>query len=243
MRNSTIGASALGKDKPGKDMVARLSTTTTTTGTEKFDSSGADLALTITTTGARIDSRLLAALLGNRHQSLFELVKGYRADFEALGILQFQTGEIQGRGQPEKFALLNEDQAYLVLTYSRNTARVRALKVRLVKAFREARYCADTRTAEYLPTYHRMHDMIHDLASGSPNKKFVHANVNKLVNKVAGVEAGQRASAPLPQQALLIVAQSLAARAMEGALDHRDGYQRVKQSMLALSACTMLGVG
>lgn len=95
-----------------------------------------------------------------------------------------------------RFALLNEDQAYLLLTYSRNTARVRVLKVRLVKAFREARLCADTRKAEYLPTYHRMHDVIHDLASGSPNEKFVHANVNKLVNKVAGVEAGQRAKAP-----------------------------------------------
>ena len=80
-----------------------------------------------------------------------------------------------------KFALLNEDQAYLLLTYSRNTARVRELKVRLVKAFRDARIAADTRKGEYLPTYHRLHDDIHALASGSPNERHVHGNINKLV--------------------------------------------------------------
>jgi hypothetical protein len=47
----------------------------------------------------------------------------------------------------------------------------------------------------------------------------------------------------MPQQAMLIVAQTLAARAMQSAFDHHDGYQRVKQSMLALSECTKLQVG
>jgi len=208
------------------------------TNTTICDAQSTDLVLTATKTDSRISTRLLAQHLGIRHQSLFEQVKDHRADFEELGILRFQTGVIQGRGQPEKFALLNEDQAYLLLTYSRNTARVRGLKVRLVMAFREARLCADTRKAEYLPTYHRMHDVIHDLASGSPNEKFVHANVNKLVNKVAGVEAGQRAKAPLPQQSMLTVAQAIAASALQGAPDHHDGYQRVKRALEAFEAMT-----
>ena len=66
-------------------------------------------------------------------------------------------------------------------------------------------------------------------------------NVAKLVNKTAGIEAGQRALAAIPQQAMLIVAQTFAARAMQSGQDHHDGYQRVKQSLLALTACTMLG--
>ena len=65
-------------------------------------------------------------------------------------------------------------------------------------------------------------------------------NVAKLVNKTVGLDAGQRATAPIPQQAMLIVAQAMAAKAMQSAQDHHDGYQRVKQSMLALTACTML---
>ena len=87
----------------------------------------------------RADSRDITQHLGNPHETVMRLVNDYRADFEQFGILRFQIGEIQGRGQPEKFALLNEDQTYLLLTYSRNTARVRALKVKLVQAFGAAR--------------------------------------------------------------------------------------------------------
>lgn len=197
----------------------------------------AALALTSTMTGARIDTRLLAHHLGNRHQSMFELVKIHRADFEELGLLRFQTGEPTG-GRPEKFALLNEDQAYLLLTYSRNSARVRPLKIRLVKAFREARMAAEMRKTEYLPTYRELHDEIHALASGSPNEKFVHSNFNKLVNKVAGVDAGHRATAALPQQSMMIVAQAIAARTLRGAPDHRTAYQRTKLALAGLVAVT-----
>lgn len=91
---------------------------------------------------ARVDSRLIAERLGVQHKNTYDLIKRYEADFRELGILPFQTEEIRGRGQPEKFALLNEDQAYLLLTYSRNTKKVRALKISLVKAFRDARYQA-----------------------------------------------------------------------------------------------------
>lgn len=210
------------------------------TDTTEYEKEVATLALTATTTEARIDTRLLAEHLGSQHESLFKLVTNHQTDFEELGKVRFQIGASPGSrtGQTVKSALLNEDQAYLLLTYSRNTARVRQLKVRLVKAFREARMAADTCKAEYLPTYHQMHDVIHALASGSPNERFVHANVNKLVNKVAGVEAGQRAKAPLPQQSMLTVAQAIAANALRGAPDHRAGYQRVKQALENLETMT-----
>ncbi len=90
----------------------------------------------------RVDSRVIAKQLGNQHESLMKQIRSYKSDFEELGILRFEIGEIIGRCQPEQFALLNEDQAYLLLTYSRNTKKVRALKVNLVMAFREARYGA-----------------------------------------------------------------------------------------------------
>lgn len=61
-------------------------------------------------------------------------------------------------------------------------------------------------------------------------------NVNKLLNKFAGIEAGQRANAALPQQALLIVGQMAAANQVQGATDHRDAYQRAKNSLQAPKA-------
>lgn len=196
------------------------------------------LALTTTTAEPRVSTQQLAQHLGNKHSSLVALIQNHRADFQQLGILRFQIGVIEGRGQPEKFAMLNEDQATLALAFSKNTKRVRELKVKLVKAFGLARRAADLHKAEYLPQYHQLHDNLHTLAAGSPNERHVHMNVNKLLNKFAGIEAGQRASAPLPEQAMLIVGHSMAARAALGAADHHDGYQRIKTTLQALAAIT-----
>lgn len=187
----------------------------------------------------RIDSRLLAQHLGNKHENVMQLLRDYRADFEPFGILRFETGEITGRGQPVKFALLNEDQAYLLLAYSRNTAKVRALKVKLVLAFGEARRAAEL-TAEYLPTYHGLHDQLHTLAAGSPNERWAHANLNKLVNKAAGIESGQRPVAGIPQKAMLIAAQHIATQAMQGATDHHEGYARAKTALAPLMPQALL---
>ena len=182
----------------------------------------------------RVDTRLMAEHLGVQHQNVFESVKDYSGDFERLGVLRFETGKPQkgGRGgRPERFAKLNEDQCYLLLTYTRNTDRVRELKVNLVQAFAEARKNRDVTRSEYLPAYHELHDTIHRLSAGSPNERFVHMNVNKAVNKAIGIESGQRGGLPVPKKSLVTVAQMVAAEAMKGASDHHDGYQEAKKAL------------
>lgn len=186
----------------------------------------------------RVDSRELAKRLGTQHQNTYELLKDYKSDFEQLGLLRFQTGEIDGKGRPEKYAMLNEDQSYLLLTYSRNTAKVRGLKIKLVKSFSEARRAAMQHGAEYLPTYHQLHDQIHALAGGSPNERWAHVNANKLVNKAAGIGSGQRGTVTLPTQAMLIVAQMAITKAMQSAPDHRIGYRLAKDAVKPLLALT-----
>lgn len=204
---------------------------------------GDKLALVIRNETARIDTRVLAAhLKKKRHQDVFELVKRYEGRLLELGKLLFQTGASADSrtGQTERFALLTEDQAFFVLTLSRNTPTVVDLKVKLVKAFGEARRAAQVNGAEYLPTYHALHDAVHELAAGSSNERFIHMNVNRLINKAAGIEAGQRARADLPQQAMLTVAQAVAAQAMGRAPDHQTGYQQAKAALVSLSRLTML---
>ena len=202
----------------------------------------ASVTLTTVKDEARVDTRLLAQHLGIKHTSLFKLLKSYEADFQELGTVGFQIAPSadSSTGQALRYALLNEDHAYLLLAFSRNTARVRQLKLKLVKAFREARRAVDIRKAEYLPSYHQLHDEIHTLAAGSSNEMRVHQNVNKLVNKAAGLDAGQRRIASLPQQSMLIVAQAMAASAMHGATDHHEGYQRAKRALEPLAALASL---
>ena len=180
----------------------------------------------------RADSRLMARELGVQHHSLFELLKKYPEDFGQLGILRFQTEVINGRGQPEKFALLNEDQAFLLLTYARNTKRVHSLKVKLIQAFRDARHAAELRQTEYLTEYHALHNQVAELAHGSANERFVHINFNRLVNKVAGIESGQRHRAPM---SILSTVQAVATQAMTGATDHKDGYKRAQVALQNLA--------
>ena len=83
----------------------------------------AQLPLIISDQEPRVDSRIIAGQLGVEHESFRKLIYQYQADFEEFGILRFEIGEIKGRGQPEKYALLNEDQSYLGLTYAQNTPR------------------------------------------------------------------------------------------------------------------------
>lgn len=193
------------------------------------------LALTLIKSEPRVDSRVLADSLATQHKSTFALIKSYEADLSAFGKVLFQTEPLPS-GQHERFALLNEDQSFLLLTYSRNTATVRELKAKLIRAFSEVRKAAQLRQCEYLPIYHELHDRLHFLAADSRNERFVHSNVNRLVNDVAGIEAGKRAQAPLAQQSLLIVAQAVAARALSGAPDHHVGYQRIKEALAPLKS-------
>lgn len=183
----------------------------------------------------RVDSRVIAAQLGRQHRSVQKLLQDYREDFRQLGILRFQIAVITGPGQPERYAWLNEDQCYLLLTYSRNTRRVRALKVRLVKAFAEARRALQAR-AEYLPAYHALHERLHALTGGMGNERLLHLNVNRLINKTAGVEAGGRPRADARKQAMLVATQILVAEAIDGAADHRDAYMRAKVALEPLQA-------
>ena len=203
------------------------------------------LALTTTPTEARIDSRLLAQGFGNKHKGTMALIDRYADRFRVHGQLTFKKTvgkRKQGGGNAERYALLNEDQAYFLLSLSRNNDTVVALKSKLIKAFGNARRAADLRKTEYLPGHHQLHDALHALAAGSSNERYVHMNVNKLLNKFAGIEAGQRTNAALPHQAMLIVGQLVASNATLGALDHHDGYQRIKTNLQTLGAVTHLEV-
>ena len=87
-----------------------------------------------------VDSRLIAQGLGIEHESFMKTINRYQTQAEqAFGFLRFEVGEIKGRGQPEKFVYLTEQQSTFFMTLSRNTERVVRCKLELVKAFDEAK--------------------------------------------------------------------------------------------------------
>jgi len=119
------------------------------------------ISLVVVDQEPRVDSRLIASQLGVEHESTRKIIEQYQSDFEEFGVFRFEigkppTGSVGGR--PEKFYLLNEDQSYLLLTYSQNTEQARELKKRLVRAFGEQRR-ASAWGSKILPHRNDAHDL------------------------------------------------------------------------------------
>jgi len=91
-----------------------------------------------------VDSRLIAIELGVNHSDWFRnVVIKYQQEIEAeFGVFRFENGKplkASSGGRPERYAFFTEEQATVLMTYSRNTEQVRKCKRKLVKAFTEAK--------------------------------------------------------------------------------------------------------
>lgn len=78
---------------------------------------------------------VIAEGTSNEHASVIALVRKYLSDMEDFGLVDFKSQSTGGR--PTEYAVLNEQQSTLLLTYMRNSEVVRAFKKRLVKRFWE----------------------------------------------------------------------------------------------------------
>lgn len=99
--------------------------------------------ITIVNDEMTISHRIVAEQTANQEISIRKLIDKYISDFKEFGMLSFEmtktTNTGLGNGRPSKTYFLNEQQAYLLLTYLANTEIVRNFKVALVKAFFEMR--------------------------------------------------------------------------------------------------------
>lgn len=105
-----------------------------------------------------VDSRLVAQELGVKHGDwLRNILIKYQQEIEAdFGVIRFENGKpLKGSkgGRPEQYAYLTEEQATVLMTYSRNTEQVRNCKRKLVKAFIEAKkLISSAQTQSILPS-------------------------------------------------------------------------------------------
>ncbi|PPD44365.1 MAG: hypothetical protein CTY16_12030 [Methylobacter sp.] len=191
---------------------------------------------------ARVDTRVLAEHLQIQHKNVLELLEKHKPSFEEFGTFAFQTRK--SGGMPTRFVLLNEDQCYLLLTFSRNTKRVVGLKVELVKVFSRFRREKQTE-ADYLPFYHELHDQVKTLADrahqegSTTSERFFHVNINRLINDAFGLESGQRPDLPTHLRAKVTAANVIAKELLEEAITkgyhHKAAHQHVKHGILAFA--------
>lgn len=197
----------------------------------------------------RADSRTFAPKLGIRHRQLMDNIRKYEAQFLELGLLPFQTeARLEGQhgGGDVVYALLNEDQAYFLLTLSRNSDNVVAAKLALVKAFREARAHmarADSARIEGKKVRREETDAIKELVQyatdrGSESARMYYTTITKMTNSVLGIEAGQRDSLPPVQLDRLRLAETMIDVAlrdgMRAGLPYRQIYALARDRVMSL---------
>ena len=91
-----------------------------------------------------VDSRLITEVLGVNHGAwMTNVLKKYQTEIEEdFGQFHFKNGTVVnsvGAVNTTVYALLTEDQAICLMTYSKNTDQVRAAKRNLVKSFAKAK--------------------------------------------------------------------------------------------------------
>ena len=191
----------------------------------------------------RTDSRLLAGFLDHRHRTILENVDKYHAELSSISRLPFETGTIETRGgvQSQRFAMLDEDQCYFLLTLMRNNERVVAAKLALVKAFKNARAQlanrdiarldgkevrkAETDSIKLLVEYAS--------AAGSKSAERYFGNVTRMTNSLLGIDAGVRDNLDanqLKQVSILEGVVDIAIRdGVKAEMPYKDIYQLAKE--------------
>lgn len=187
----------------------------------------------------RVDSRLLANQLDHRHRTILENIDKYANELKSLSELPFKTESglprPQGGFSTIRYALLSEDQCYFVLTLMRNNENVVALKLKLVKAFRDARKQLaerDTARLEGKKVRRDETDAIKKLvdyatANGSQNAGFYYSNITKMTNDVLGIDKGMRDTLDARQLGVLTMIETMIRIAINDGLKAELDYKQI----------------
>lgn len=210
-----------------------------------------DFKLDIINNEFRIDSRLLAPELNHRHRTIFENILKYQDKFEEHGLLTFQTEAVNikdARGvKYQKYALLNEDQCYFLLTLMRNNDFVVDKKSKLVKAFRQAKNqvaLRDMARIEGKAVRRTETDAIKALveyatANGSSNAKMYYTNITRMTNSLLSIESGMRDNLDHKQLQQIKVAETIVEMAirdgLNAGLDYKDIYKLCKERVSSIA--------
>jgi len=142
-------------------------------------------------------SELIAEYSGNSRHAVQVLIDKYKVDFEEFGRVSFEMRPLLTKGgvQEVKVYHLNEEQATLLLTYLKNTPKVRAFKKELVRQFyamRDELLRRQVERAKLAPVRRAMTDVIRDCIPESPHKAMWYKNYTDLTYRAAfGKSAAQ----------------------------------------------------
>lgn len=137
-------------------------------------------------------SDVVASFAGVQHHAIQQLILKHESDFKEFGVIAFEMRKPPAGGKggrPVTIYRLNEEQATLLVTYLKNTERVRAFKKELVRQFYAMRaelMKRQMRRAELKPIRRELTDAIKEAdASKWAFKKYTDLAYKAAVGKNA----------------------------------------------------------
>lgn len=205
-------------------------------------------------------SEIIAEHAEVQHHAVQQLISTYRKDFEEFGIIAFEMRKIGGRGRPETIYRLTEEQSTLLMTYLKNTERVRAFKKELVRQFyamREIlwkqRYERQTESwqtarlegkkARRLETDEIKLFVEYAEASGSKRPQWYYTAFTKLAHTAVGITSGGRDASTTGQLLDLRTVERVISRAIVHEIgshtEYHQAFQNVKVKVLQVTALAL----
>lgn len=188
-------------------------------------------------------SSIIAEFTGVQHHTITRLIQQHQSDFEEFGSLRFQI-EVRKRdigATTAKQYCLNEQQATLLMTYLRNTEKVRAFKIELVRQFyimREA--LRERQSTEWMLTRRQGKlirraetDTLYKLGEyavgqGSTHmQKEVYRTYTKLVNALVGIGAGERECASFKTLSVIAFLEDMILHTVEEEMENGTYYKEI----------------
>ena len=196
-------------------------------------------------------SMIVANGTKNQHHSVTKLIRRHRKRFERWGELEFMDFKSinSGRGRPTKIALLNEEQAYFLITLLDNNDTVADFKAELVDQFFKAKkLLAEKKTEGWQLARGQGKEMRHELTDvlkeyvelaesqgHHGTAKFAYSNFTKLIKKPFGTRdnagAAQLVMIATVEHILAVTLQPL----VKAGKDAKEIYCIAKQKVEALT--------
>ncbi len=193
-----------------------------------------------------VSSRLLAKRMEIDHKSVTNTINKHNELFKKHGdyvVFKIRDKSKSGR---EKEAFLTEDQAYFLLSLSRNTEKVVQLKSDLVRAFSKLRRKHEllidrNANLEYQQNravgkiYRR--DLTDEIkpfikyaeAQGSKGSRFLYSNITNWINKACCIES--ITDADEIELANISTASDIAMRAINKGIRQAENYKEIKKAI------------
>ena len=210
-------------------------------------------------------SEVIAENAEVQHHAVQQLIMKYGKDFEEFGIIAFEMRKPPAGskgGRPETIYRLTEEQATLLMTYLKNTERVRAFKKELVRQFYAMRKILwrqqferqteawQTARIEGKKVRRMETDEIklfveYAAASGSKQPDWYYTAFTKLAHTAVGITSGGRNASTAGQLLDLRTVERVISRAIVHEIgnhtEYHQAFQNVKVKVLQVAALALDG--